>query len=144
MVYNWYTRISSNIMNLIEIDVKKTLKNWCRRRTMDYGKFSYWTIWRIRKYRTSRKFQTRKEKEPLYKLTILRISNLCNIKSFSCEFDKYYYELYYLTENREPYIQLLLNKFPNPWNRYFSEKSEEFARQPTTFRSVAAVQTINK
>ena len=64
-----------------------------------------------------------------------------NFKSYFCEFDKYYYELYDSTENQETYIQLLLNKFPNPWNRHFSEKFEEFTKQPTIFRSVAAAQT---
>ena len=65
------------------------------------------------------KLDMEEEKEALYKLTNLRICNLCNFKSFFCEFDKYYYELYDSTENQETYIQLLLNKFPNPWNKYF-------------------------
>jgi len=76
------------------------------------------------------KLDMEEEKEALYKLTNLRICNLCNFKSFFCEFDKYYYELYDSTENQETYIQLLLNKFPNPWNKYFSEKFEEFAKHP--------------
>jgi len=50
--------------------------------------------------------------------------------------------LYDCTENQETYIQLLLNKFPNPWNKYFSEKFEEFAKHPNIFRSVATVQTL--
>ena len=82
------------------------------------------------------------KKEALYKLTNLRICNLCNYKSFFCEFDKYYYDLYDSTEDQETYIQLLLNKFSNPWNTHFSENFEEFARQPTVFRSAATVQII--
>ena len=45
-------------------------------------------------------------------------------------------------KNQETYVQLLLNKFLNPWNRYFSEKFEEFVRQPTTFRSIVVVPTV--
>jgi len=82
------------------------------------------------------------KKEALYKLTNLRICNLCNYKSFFCEFAKYYYELHDSTENQEPYIQLLLNKFPHSWNKYFSEKFEDYAKYPTIFRSVAAVQSL--
>ena len=81
-------------------------------------------------------------REALYKLTNLRICNLCNFTSFFCEFNKYYYTLYVSSKDQETYIQLLLNKFSNPWNRYFSEKFEDFAKQPTTFRSIAAVQTV--
>ena len=36
----------------------------------------------------------------------------------------------------------MLNKFPNSWNKHFFEKFEEFAKQPTAFRSVATAQTI--
>ena len=39
-------------------------------------------------------------KEASYKLTNLRICNLCNFKSFFCEFDKCYYELYDSTKNQ--------------------------------------------
>ena len=35
----------------------------------------------------------------LYKLTNLRICSLCNFKSFFCEFNEYYYELYDSTKN---------------------------------------------
>ena len=35
-----------------------------------------------------------RRRETLYKITNLRIYNLCNFRSFFCEFDKYYYELY--------------------------------------------------
>ena len=38
--------------------------------------------------------------------------------------------------------KLLLNKFHNPWNQYFSDKFQDFAKQPTTFKPVAAAQTI--
>ena len=44
-------------------------------------------------------------------------------------------------EDQESYIQLLLNKFPHPWNKYFSDKFENFAKSPTVIRSVAAVQS---
>ena len=72
----------------------------------------------------------------------MRICNLCNFKSFFCELDKYYYELYDSTENQEICIQLLLNKFPNPWNKHFSKKFEAFASQPAVFKSIATAQTI--
>ena len=39
-------------------------------------------------------------------------------------------------------LQLLSNKFPNPWNKYFSEKFEEFAKHPNIFRSIVAIQTL--
>ena len=142
IVYNWYNGVSSHIKTIIEIDVKRKL-----RVDLEEG------VWTLEKYligqfegyefiQTTEQAYLEKRQEALYKLTNLRICNLCNYKSFFCEFNKYYYALYDSTENQETYIQLLLNKFPNPWNRYFSEKFEIFAREPTVFRSVAAVQTI--
>ena len=68
-----------------------------------------------------------KRQEALYKLTNLKICNLCNFKSFFCEYNKYYYELYDSTKNQETYFQLRLNKCPNPCNICFSEKFKIFA-----------------
>ena len=37
---------------------------------------------------------------------------------------------------------MLLNKFPNPWNKHFSIKFEIFANQLTIFRLVAIAQIV--
>jgi len=99
---------------MIEIDVKRKL-----RADIEEG------VWTLEKYLIGQfegykyienieQAYLEKRQEALYKLTNLKICNLCNFKSFFCEFNKYYYELYDSTENQETYIQLLLNKFPNP------------------------------
>ena len=111
-VLNWYSRLSLALRNLIEVDVKRNLGT-----SIEHG------VWNFEKYLLGQfqgyEFLENPElnrlegkKEALYKLTNLRICNLCSYKSFFCELEKYYYELYDSTENQEPYIQLLLNKFP--------------------------------
>ena len=108
-----YIEISPNIKNIIEINVKRKLR------------FNIEGVWTLEKYLIGQfegyeyienieQEYLEKRQEALYKLTNLKICNLCNFKSFFYEFNKYYYELYDSTENQETYIQLLLNKFPNP------------------------------
>ena len=122
IVANWFNGLSPGIRNLIELDVKRNLVI-----SIELG------VWSIVKYHIGQckgyeylenqdNAQIKRRKEAPYKITNLRICNLSNFKSFFCEFDKYYYDLYDSTENQETYIQLLLNKFPNPWNKHFAKK----------------------
>ena len=139
IVRNWYNGLSKTVRNIIEVEVKNSLSQ-----SIEYG------IWTFKKYLIGQfqgfdyaqdtelnKYES--QKEALYKLTNLRICNLCNYKNFFCEFDKYYYELYDSRENQENYIQLLLNKFPHPWNNFFSDKFENFVKNPTVIRTVSAI-----
>ena len=127
IVYNWYQGLSPNILNLIEIDVKINLITGIEEGIWTMVKY---LIGQFEGYEYIDNFlnaNLENRREALYKLTNLRICNLCNFKSFFCEFNKYYYTLYVSFEDQETCIQLLLNKFPNPWNRYFSDKFKEFA-----------------
>jgi len=102
IVLNWYNGLSSALRNLIEVDAKRNL-----RISIEHGVWTFekYLIGQFQGYEFIENSELNKlegKKEALYKLTNLRICNLCNYKSFFYEFDKYYYELYDSIENQEP------------------------------------------
>ena len=90
---NQYNGISSGIKNLIELDLKRNLVNCIELGVSTMVKYLIGQFEEYKYVENQDNARLERRREALYKLTNLRICNLCNFKSFFCKFDKYYYEL---------------------------------------------------
>ena len=72
------------------------------------------------------------------KLINLTICNMCFVKEYTCEFNKYYYAQFRSIEDQNIYKNLYYSKLPYPWNGYFINEYEKYStinRLPDTLGS---------
>ena len=126
-VFNWWRGLSDDTQRLIKDSTKIAF-----RRSKTLG------IERIIEYiaseflgedwlENSEKEANNEKLNARLKLMNLTICNMCYVKEYTCEFNKYYYEQYVSLEDQEVYKNLYYSKLPYPWNSYFINEYEKYS-----------------
>ena len=117
-VFNWWKGLSGDTQKLIKDSTKTALardKGLGIERLIEYIASEFLGEDWIQ----NTEIETRNEKlNARMKLMNLTICNMCFVKEYTCEFNKYYYEQFYSQEDQSIYKNLYYSKLPYPLNGY--------------------------